>query len=163
MDILTDFQKEAKDLLSELEPIVENLEETEGKFPAEELAQFAQKIDRIMGAAETLNQLDINHQGLKRIGAIARLCKGLGYKAAELKTTELIPLFAAFWADTLEVLSGLIDAAADEERSKSLADSFAKILQGRLDWLTGKVEQAVPNGAIQSQIEIIKALAHLKK
>jgi hypothetical protein len=162
-DILSDFQKEAKGLLNELEPIVEKLEEVEEGFPSNELAQFAQRIDRIMGAAETLNQLDTNHQGLKRIGAIARLCKGLGYKAAELKTSELIPIFAAFWADTLEVLSGLIDAIADEAKSKSLADSSAKILQGRLDWLAAKVEKSIPNSGIQSQMEIIQALAHFKK
>ncbi len=162
-DILTDFQAEAKGLIEELESIVETLEDGGDTFPSTELEQFAQKIDRIMGAAETLNQFDANHMGLKRIGAISRLCKGMGYKAAQLKSPELIPLFAAFWADTLEALTGLIDAVADEEKSKTLAGSFSQVVQGRLHWLSEKIQKAAPGGDLQTQAEIDQLMKNLGK
>lgn len=169
-DILADFQAEAKGLLTELNEVVESLEEESEEFPTALLEQFAQRIDRIMGAAQTLNQLDPNHQGLLRIGAIAQLCKRLGYKAAEYKTKPLIPLFAAFWADTLEVVEELIDAVEDEAKSKAVSQAFSSVVQNRLTWLSEKVQQHAPQaataaggGKLADQMEIDKLLASMGK
>ena len=164
MEILADFQTEAKGLLDELTEIVETLEESSGTFPAADLEQFAQKIDRIMGAAQTLEQLSPGHAGLQRIGAIAQICKKLGYKAAEYKTISLIPIFAAFWADTIEVLGELVTSLNDEAKNRSLAASFASVLQNRLSWLGEKVQAlGKASGAdLQSQLEIDKIMAGFK-
>lgn len=136
-------------------------------FPSKELADFAQKIDRVMGTAQTMLQFDAGHQGLQRIGAIAQLCKKLGYKASEFKMPGLVPIFAAFWADTLEVLGELVDAVGDEARTKQLADSFASVLQNRLTWLSDRVQKMAPNvsgGApLSAQLEVDQLLASLTK
>jgi chemotaxis protein histidine kinase CheA len=164
-DILTGFQDESRTLLEELEGVVERLEEETEKFPSTELEQFAQRIDRIMGAAQTLNQIDPGHLGLQRIGAIARLCKTLGYKAAEFKLSVLIPIYAAFWADTLEVLSELVDNVDNEAKSQALADAFSSTVQNRLKWLSDKVQQLSGTKAAETmnQSQVDDILAHLKK
>ena len=167
-DILADFQAETKGLLEELEETVEKLETQVNVFPSAELEQFAQRIDRVMGAAQTLNQFDPNHLGLKRIGAIAQLCKKLGYTASQLKMPGLVPLFAAFWADTLEVLGELVDACADEAKTKQLTDSFSSVLQNRLTWLSEKVQKMAPAGTsggapLSAQLDVDQLLASFGK
>ena len=138
-EILEGFREEANQILKELAPVVEALEEAASVFPADRLTEFAQKIDRIMGAAKTLGMLNPDHQGLKRIGLITEICKALGYKASEIKRSEVLPLFAAFWADTLDVVSELIDVLEDEVKSAAIADRFSLVLQKRLKWLSEKL------------------------
>lgn len=166
LEILTDFQTETRGLLEELNAVVETLEEPSTVFPSKELAEFAQKIDRVMGAAQTLSQFDASHKGMQRIGAIAQLCKKLGYKAAEFKFAPLVPIFAAFWADTLEVLGELVDAVADEAKTQQLTDSFASVLQNRLTWLSDRVQKMAPGGTsgapLSAQLEVDQLLAGLK-
>ncbi len=70
--------------------MVEALEETSGQFPAQQLEQFAQKIDRIMGAAQTISQLDPSNKGLQQIGAIAQIASGWDTKP---QNTKLLRLF----------------------------------------------------------------------
>ena len=138
-DILDGFKEESNQLLGELEEVVERLEQRVAEFPTKLMEEFSQKIDRIMGAAKTIGLMDEQHQGLKRIGNIAEICKRLGYKAAESKNAALVPLFAAFWADTLEVLTELVESVADEAASQKLAQSFSSVLQKRLEWLSQKM------------------------
>jgi chemotaxis protein histidine kinase CheA len=164
-ELLEGFQEESRGLLAELEAVVEALEEVSGRFPSAELEQFAQRIDRIMGAAQTLNQLEAGHLGLVRIGALAQLCKRLGYKASESKREALVPIFAAFWADTLEVLSELVDNLQDEARSKVVANAFATTLEKRLTWLGEKLQKMAPAaapGPLGSQLQVDAILAKLK-
>jgi chemotaxis protein histidine kinase CheA len=151
-EILADFQAEAKGLLDELENVVELLEDAGGDFPDQELEHFAQRIDRIMGAAQTLSMLEPEHQGLVRIGAIAQICKRTGYRAAAAKRADLVPLFAAFWADTIDILRDLIDAVGDEAESARLANSSGKSLLTRLNWLSGKLGNEAP-ATDQSQLD----------
>lgn len=137
-EILADFQAESKGLMKELAEIVEKIEDSEG-FPAEELRSFSQRIDRIMGAAQTMSTLDASNQALIRIGAIAQVCKQLGYKAAEIQAVPLIPIFAAFWADTIDVMNELIDHVENAAKVQEITNSFGTTLQNRLTWLAGKV------------------------
>jgi len=162
-EILTDFQTETATLLAELSKVVEQLEEASDTFPAAQLAEFSQKIDRVMGAAQTMSSLEAGHAGLERIGAIAQICKGLGYKALECKAVTLVPLFAAFWADTLDVLAELVETLGDDAANKAKAAAFASVLQNRLTWLSGKVQAGSGGVELQSQLEIDKILAQLGK
>lgn len=126
-------------MLSELEGVVETLEQRTPEFPTKALEEFALKIDRIMGASRTIGMMDPDHAGLKRIGAIAELCKRLGYKAAEIKNPAFIPLFAGFWADTLEVLDELLDCLEDEAATKKVSQAFSSVVEKRLQWLSQKL------------------------
>lgn len=166
-DIVVDFKKETSEILLELEEIVEGLESVKKEFPAELLAAFAQRIDRIMGAAKTIGMSQPNHNGLQRIGAIAQLCKELGYRAAESNAQVIVPLFAAFWADTLEVIAELVNSLEDEQKSAELANSFSSVLEKRLTWLSEKLNELskpglVKTNLIESQKLILEKLKQLK-
>ncbi len=138
-EILDEFKNETNQLMTELTEVVEKLEIKTDSFPTELLQEFSQKIDRVMGTAKTLMMMDEGNADLQRVADIADLCKRLGYKAAESQSNMLIPLFAGFWADTIEVLGDLVNHLDDPEKSEALAKSFFSILMGRLQWLSTKV------------------------
>ena len=146
-DILDDFLVESGKILKELQTVVEDIEESGEIFPSELLESFSQKIDRIMGAADTLLMMDPNMLSLKTIGRIARICKSLGYTAAKCQKKALIPIFAAFWAETLELLEQIMDAIQSPEESKKIIDSSAPQVQKRLTWLSRQVQKILGSGA----------------
>jgi hypothetical protein len=144
--ILSDFIAESKGLLGELSDLVSKLEEQSAQFPEETLKEFALKIDRIMGAVKTIAQMNASeagqeNAGLAAIGKLAEICKALGYKAAEKKRAELMPFFAAFWSDTIEVISDLLDHFSNPEKVAEIVKNFPAVLQNRLKWLQTKIEQ----------------------
>jgi hypothetical protein len=141
-EILNEFKAESKGLLAELQGIVERMEEVESAsvFPEALLLEFAQKIDRIMGAVKTIALLEPNHEGLLLIGKLAEFCKVIGYKAAEKKNTAMLPIFSAFWADTIEVIESLLKCVENPEQTHKIAKEFPPILAQRLAWLKSKIE-----------------------
>jgi len=176
---IEEFKKESLGLMKELNSVVENLERPSKEFPGALLEEFSQKIDRIMGTVKTLAISEPEHRGLRAIGSISEICKHMGYKAAVAQVTTLIPLYAAFWLDSLEVLQDFINTVDDESRTTQQGRSFAPILQKRLEWLNQKTEAATqgkpeaakagstpysgkaPSGKLLSQAEIDKLLADL--
>jgi hypothetical protein len=142
-DILNDFKGETNGLLAQLEVVTQALEDHQGDFPDALLEEFAQKIDRVMGAAKTLSLMDPAHQGLQRIGHLAEICKSIGYKAAEKRAVTLVPFFAAFWADTIEVIASLTATIEDAEKNAQIAKTFSEVLQKRLEWLGEKLDHDV--------------------
>jgi len=138
-EILAYFVTESNQVLKELAGVVERLENSQDAFPADLMAEFSQKIDRIMGAAKTMSLQVPDHPGFMRIGKLAELCKTLGYRAAEKKSPELLPLFTAFWSDTIEVTQNLVNAINDMWKSEQIAVSFSVVLQKRLEWLFRQV------------------------
>jgi len=156
-EILSDFCTESSQLVEELEGIIEGLEDsTPGNFPTESLKEFSQKIDRIMGAAKTLLMMAPGHPGLVFLANISEMCKTMGYQAAALQKAPLVPIFAGFWADTLEVINELLACLASEEQCRALVAEKSASLQKRLSWLAEKV-------APGSEEEKNKVLALLKK
>lgn len=156
-ELVEGFQDDCRTIIEELGDVVEKIEEsTSGAFPAPLLSDFSQKIDRIMGAAQTLSMADPEHQGLARIGKIAELCKRVGYKAAEQKDPRLLPIFSAFWADTIDVMEELVEGVNDVEVTKRVVQSFSKVLQGRLEWLSKQVEPKGPQNLNQGSIDLIQ-------
>ncbi len=146
LEILEAFREESEQILQELTSVIDALESPGEEFPTALLAEFSQKIDRIMGAAKTLAMDAPDHRGLSRIGQIAEVCKSLGYRAAEVKDLALIPVFAGFWADTLEVIGELVESVEDEAKSARIAGDFSSVLHKRLTWLSEKI-----NGAAQAK------------
>ncbi|MCM2322842.1 MAG: hypothetical protein NDJ90_06235 [Oligoflexia bacterium] len=140
-DILDSFRAESNELLTDLGRIVQRLEQEHATFPAELLAEFAQKIDRIMGAAKTVSITAPDHAGLIWIGRITELCKLAGYKAAEKRQTALLPIFAGFWADTLEHMDSLLKNLEDPAKCAEISKGFSGVLQGRLKWLAQQLAE----------------------
>ncbi len=141
-EIIESFLVETKGLITELSVIVEKIEDSDGSDAPELLSEFAQKIDRIMGAAKTIATLDPEHEGLSRIGKIAEICKHMGYRAAETKKWALLPFFAGFWADVLNTVQELVDCLDDKTRTaEAVAESH--VLQDRLKVLAKNVDPSL--------------------
>lgn len=167
-DILSGFVEESNAILEELHEIVEKLEDYEegDEFPRQNLEDFSQRIDRIMGAAKTLLMMAPDHAGLDRIGKISNLCKSLGYAAAQNENPKTIPIFAAFWADSLEVVEDLTGAIRDKAKTEKIASDFSQTIQGRLEWLSTILKPVNAYGIseqIQSQDDIDAMLNDLAK
>lgn len=148
-EIVDGFREETNQLMQELTDVVEKLEIKTKEFPTKLLEEFALKIDRIMGAAKTISLMEPNHQGLVRMGSLAEICKRLGYKAAEIKNPVVLPLFAAFWADVIEVIQDLIGVMHDDTKSDGISKAFGSVLQKRLEWLSKQITNLSPK--IQAQ------------
>lgn len=156
-EILSGFKQESQEILVELEKLIELMEANPQNPFEKELPEYSQKIDRIMGAAKTLSMEAPEHLGLKRIGAITALCKQLGYNAGLTKDPRLLPFFAAFFADTLEVLQELVGVVEDEAKSKEISQQYSSVLQKRLEWLASKVVQGVTGReAVERLLKMIK-------
>jgi chemotaxis protein histidine kinase CheA len=141
MDILRSFNEESRQLLDELSEVLGRIEQSKGEFPTALFDEFAQKIDRIMGSAKTIGVHVPSHQGLIAIGKLAELCKYVGYKAAQKKDVRLVPICAAFWADTLENLNTLMENLENQPRSAEIAQGFTDVIQTRLKWLAGHLKE----------------------
>ena len=163
-DIVEGFRQESNALLAELIDVVDRIEVSQGEFPSKLLEEFSQKIDRIMGAAKTLVVSFGAHPGLERIGKLSELCKALGYQAASKKVTALLPLFAAFWSETIEVIQELLGELEDSARSEQIAKSFSAVLQKRLEWLAAKVAAApAPGQTAEGALDAKTAEAQIRE
>lgn len=138
-EIIESFQEEANVLLNELREIIDRLEEQTDVFPKELLEEFANKTDRIMGTASTFEAMCEDKKVFQQVGMFAALCKATGYKASTLNHLVLIPIFAAFWADTLDILQDLVDHVGDPEKLKEVTKSYIPTLQKRLVWLAQQI------------------------
>lgn len=142
-EIIDGFKEETNSLLVGLNEIIEDLEDTEEDFPEELLENFSQQIDRIMGSAATINMMAPDHPAMGPITRLSELCKKMGYNAVAAKKGELVNLFAAFWADVVEVLSKLVNNFEDEEKLTVIVQKETAYLQKRLEWLYAKIPKLV--------------------
>ena len=133
------FKEEAKQVLTELEEVVEKLEQTQGDFPRALLEDFANKTDRIMGTANTFYHQYPDFEVFKQLGNFGGLCKATGYKASILNHQGLIPIFAAFWADTLEIMGQMVENIENPENLTLINKKSAPVLHKRLTWLAEQI------------------------
>lgn len=154
-EIIDGFREEANALLKDLRNIVERLEDsTSDEFPKDLLEEFANKTDRIMGAAKTFEQMAPGHQVFTQIGKFSELCKATGYKASTLNHQKLIPIFAAFWADTIDILEDLTQHCDDPEKVKEVTQAFIPPLQKRLVWLAQQIVTITKGAGAVDQAKI---------
>lgn len=138
-EIVDSFREEANELLGELRTIIEKLEDSDGTFPKELLEEFANKADRIMGTAKTFDTMYPGNPVFQQIGKFGELCKATGYKASTLNHQGLIPIFAAFWADTADIMDELCQNVNDPEKLKEYTKKYIPNLQKRLVWLAQQI------------------------
>lgn len=138
-EIIEAFQSEATELLKELKVVVEQIEDSGEVFPKALLEEFANKTDRLMGTAKTFEAMCPGHKVFFQIGKFCELCKATGYKASTLNHIQLIPIFSAFWADTLDMLEELCNNIETAEKVEEVTRSFAPMLQKRLIWLAQQI------------------------
>jgi hypothetical protein len=160
IEVLNEFREESKKIIAELETIIEQIEDDTKITGNENLAEFAQRIDRIMGASKTMSLAEPDNLGLKEIGKITAICKELGYKAGRSKTNALLPLFCAFWADTLEVLSDLFDSLENEAEIRNMTQIFTPMIRNRLEWLATKISPQNSQELVDDDATDLKQLIH---
>lgn len=114
-----------KNLESTLVEFEDNLENTKL------LETFGQIIDRIMGAAKSLEA--------KVIGQYCELGKMISYKASQTSDQKLLVIVAATLADTVEIVQSLLRSvrARQEEKSPEInIEAYNK----RMTWLLEKLK-----------------------
>lgn len=138
-EIIKSFKEEAKTILQELETVIDDLEVHTGSFPRDLLEDFANKTDRIMGTAQMFHTQYPAVEAFRLIGNFGALCKATGYKASTLNNESLIPIFAAFWADTVEIMNDLCMNIDKPEKLVEITKKNAPVLQRRLTWLAEQI------------------------
>ncbi len=163
-EIIDGFQQEANILLNDLRDVVEKLEDINEKseFPKTLLEEFGNKTDRIMGAAKTFSEMYPSYSVFQQIGKFCELCKATSYKAVTLNNMKLIPIFTAFWADTVDILQDLITHVGDSEKIKSVTNGYVPVLQKRLVWLAQQIVH-LTKGKNEESKEVINVDGLLKK
>lgn len=155
-EIVDGFCEEARGLLEELEQILEEIEDSpSSSFKFEE---FGQKIDRIMGAAKSIDAI--------KTGKICELGKVLSYKAAQSNDETLNGLVCSSLFDALDIVEKLIESieAKSEEDGGSIS---LEAFTGRLKWLSEKfshIERAsVSNGGGGGEVQDQSSIDDLLK
>ena len=147
-DILNDFFEESNTIITES---IELLEEMEGNFSQKEsLKVFANKIDRIMGAAASIAMMAEPDHGLNLVTDYTSLCKVVAYKAAEIQdNAKLYDITVALLLDAVEALSVLIKKIElpMAELKRVISPNFIE----RLRWIS---EQFSKQNSLKAQSEI---------
>ncbi len=138
-EIIESFKAEAKVILTELEAVIDELEDNSESFPRALLEDFGNKTDRIMGTANTFYSQYPEHDVFKQIGNFGALCKATSYKASTLNHVGLIPIFAGFWADTIEIMKELCDNVDHSQKIIEINKKNAPLIQRRLTWLAEQI------------------------
>jgi hypothetical protein len=133
-EILKEFQSESKELISQL---LEILEGCEGDFSqVKRLEQYGQIVDRIMGAAKSLEvMLGGSNSFVAKIGDYSALCKAVGYKASQIKdNAQFYDVCVAFLFDATEMLMEMIEGNFDEKLP--MKELFSSTFRDRLKWVS---------------------------
>jgi len=132
-DIIKDFVDESKDLIHQL---IELLESIEGDFSkVKVLADYGNRIDRIMGGAKSLAMMAPPGHPLFLIGDYTALCKAVGYKGSQIKgNRQFYDICVALLLDATETLDTLMDHIEDSEQDikKIIPEAFLE----RLRWIS---------------------------
>lgn len=125
-EIVDDFCAESEEIYDQLEEILESYED---EASSQKLEEFGQIIDRVMGAAKSVDA----HQ----TGLYCDLGKSISYKASQSMDKNLLQIVVAVLFDTVEILQVMnksIKATKEEKVSGINLDAFAT----RLRWLADK-------------------------
>lgn len=126
-EIVDEFCQESNNLISELQGLLELLEDDATQVQL--LEKFGQVIDRIMGAAKTL--------GAEQIATFCDLGKTIGYKSSQINDQPLLEVVVAILCDATDLLEKMVVnlSAGQGETLKNLnTQAFAT----RLKWLSEK-------------------------
>lgn len=153
-EILDGFKEETSTLLKESLSIIAEIEDTNDQVPKKLIEEFANRMDRIMGTTKTFELMAPEIEIFATISKFAELCKATGYKASIIEQKELIPIFAAFWSDTVEMIEKLCQNIENESTTKSLLVDYVPVLQKRLTWLAQQIVKLTKNSKETTAINV---------
>jgi chemotaxis protein histidine kinase CheA len=125
-DVVDDFIKESDDIYNELEEILEDYEDD---AKATKLEKFGQTIDRVMGAAKSIEA--------NKTGLFCELGKTISYKASQSQDDQLLKIVVAILFDTIEILKFMNKNILIEKEEKVDGVNL-EAFTSRLHWLADK-------------------------
>lgn len=135
IEILKDFQTESKDLIDQLNFI---LEQCEGDFgQVKSLEQYGQIVDRIMGGAKSVGMgiTDDSHF-IHKIADYSALCKAVSYKASQIKDNpSFYDIAVALLLDATEMLDEMVQKV-DQAKPSDFKELFSQTFLDRLRWIS---------------------------
>ena len=126
-DIVDDFCREGKKQIDALNDLLENLEDD--LSDKKQLEEFGQVIDRMMGAAKSLE--------IQSVAIFCELGKNIGYKASQINQEALISVVVAVLIDAVQILEKLI-LKLEKGEDLELKEISATAFLTRLQWLNDK-------------------------
>jgi chemotaxis protein histidine kinase CheA len=125
-EIITEFCEESEGIYNELDGILESYED---EPESQKLEEFGQIIDRVMGAAKSVDAV--------QTGLYCDLGKSISYKASQSMDQALLDIVIAVLFDTVEILQSMnknIESTKEEKVSGINLEAFGS----RLRWLADK-------------------------
>lgn len=127
LEIVIGFCDESDELCEQLEEILEDYEDD--MTQTAHLEKFGQIIDRIMGAAKSIEA--------EKIGQYCELGKIISYKASQTNDQEMLNIVTAVLFDTLEILQAMLKSVR-EKQEEVVAGINVDTFATRLKWLSEK-------------------------
>ncbi|MFT6631951.1 MAG: chemotaxis protein histidine kinase CheA [Bacteriovoracaceae bacterium] len=125
-EIIEDFCKESEAIYNDLESMLEDYEDNQD---SKKLEEFGQVIDRVMGAAKSV---DADQTGL-----YCDLGKTISYKASQSMDKALLDIVVAVLFDTVEILQVMNKTIASDKIEK-VSGINLEAFGTRLRWLADK-------------------------
>ena len=154
-ELMEDFRVESLQILEQLNRVISNLRtQNESAFPEHLFAEYAQKVDRIMGTVQTFAMMAPEHKGLAVMGNVTQLCKRSMQDVAKTKNRKVFSEICNHLSRVTFCIKGLIKNISDEQETLMLCNklktqipSFLKFLADEVskDYKTVYADQIIPN------------------
>lgn len=139
-ELLEGFFSESVTLVSEMNALLDEVEDNFSKV--EMLADYGNKVDRIMGAAKSLCLLVSGDHPLFMISDYTALCKAVGYQASQIKNNQhFFDICVALLMDATDMLSELLGNL--DKEGKELRESIPQAFIERLRWVSNQFSKTV--------------------
>ncbi len=152
-EVVDDFCGESEAIYEQLEEILENYEE---EPDSKKLEEFGQVIDRVMGAAKSIEAT--------QTGLYSELGKTISYKASQSMDKALLDIVVAVLFDTVEILQ-IMNKNIREEKKETIPGFNIEAFATRLRWLADKFKDiqrsSVAIGAEEKQLADQKSIDDL--
>lgn len=126
-EIVQEFCKESRNQIKLLNDFLNNLEDDLSDVA--QLESFGQVIDRMMGAAKSLQ--------INTLGVLCELGKTIGYKASQVDDENIISIVAAVLFDGVEIIEKFIIKLEKGDKLE-VKDIGMDAFISRLQWLNDK-------------------------
>lgn len=127
-EIIDDFCKESEAIYNELEQILDSYED---EPDSSKLEKFGQIIDRVMGAAKSVDAT--------QTGLYCDLGKTISYKASQSMDQALLDIVVAVLFDTVEILQSMNKTISESKEEKVVGINL-EAFGTRLRWLADKFQ-----------------------
>ncbi len=151
-EIIAEFTQDCDQIILDLEDTLEYLEDHTHDF--KKLEEFGQKVDRIMGAAKSLD--------FHIMGEISEFCKSICYKAGHAKNETISNIVIAFLFDAVEGLK-IITKALKETGNEELPEVNKKTIMGRLHFISDRLKEIRKSSVAIDEADLIDLAESLTK